>query len=85
MTIQIMNSPMGLPTLGTVAQGDFQKWQWVIIYLVPFVGLTVVLDVIFAFCIKVEFLLYIVSLCNCAGCFYDIVDALIVAKGRVLR
>lgn len=78
--IKIMKSPIGLPTLGTVAQGEFQKWQLVIIYLAPFVVLTLLLDVIFLFCTKVEFIVFIVSLSNCAGAFYDIVESLIVIK-----
>lgn len=74
--IQIIKSPIGLPTLGTVAQGEFQKWQLVIIYLAPFVCLTILFDIVYLFCPKVELIFFVVSLCNSAGCFYDIIDAL---------
>lgn len=80
--IKIMNSPLGLPTLGTAAQGEFQKWQLVIIYLAPLVLLTLLMDVIFLFCAKVELFFFIVSVCNSAGCFYDIVDAFIAANEK---
>lgn len=80
--ISIIKSPLGLPTLGTVAQGEMQKWQWVIIYLAPFVFLTILLDVILAFCVKIELIFFIIAVCNSAGCFYDIVEALITAKRK---
>ena len=78
--IGIVKSPIGLPTFGVTAQGEFQKWQLVIFYLAPFVVLTVILDVIFVFCIKVELLFFVVSLSNCVGSFYDIVETLIVTR-----
>ena len=76
--IKIMKSPIGLPTFGTVAQGEFKKWQMVIIYLAPLVILTILIDIVFVFCAKVELVFFIVSLCNSVGCFYDIVDTMIV-------
>ncbi len=82
--IKIMKGPMGLPTFGTVAQAEFKKWQMVIIYLAPLVLLTLTLDIIFAFCAKVELIFFVISVCNSAGCFYDIVDTLIVANKKEL-
>lgn len=75
--IKIMKDPMGLPTLGTVTDGKFQKWQIVIIYLAPFVFLTLLTDAVFLFCDRIELIFFIVSVCNCAGCLYDIIDTLI--------
>ena len=75
--IKLMKDPMGVPTLGTVTDGKFQKWQIVIIYLAPFVFLTLLIDAIFLFCYRIELIFFIVSLCNCAGCLYDIIDTLI--------
>lgn len=75
--IKIIKSPLGLPTLATVSQKEFKKWQLIIIYLAPLVFLTLLIDIIFVFCIKVELIFFIVSVCNSAGCFYDIVDAII--------
>ena len=60
--------------------GEFQKWQLVIMYLAPFVFLTLLLDVIFAFCVKVELIFYVIVVCNSAGCFYDVFDALIAVR-----
>lgn len=74
--IRIMKDPIGLPTLGTVTDGKFQKWQIVIIYLAPFVFLTLLTDAIFLFCDRIELIFFVVSVCNCAGCFYDIIDVL---------
>lgn len=75
--ISVMKSPWGLPTLATVAQATFTKWQYAIIYLAPFVGLTLLIDAALIFCAQVELIFLVVPLCNCAGCFYDIVDTLI--------
>lgn len=80
--IRIINGPIGLPTLGTTAQADFKKWQLVIAYLAPFVFLTLLSDIAFIFCDKVELLFFVVSVCNCAGCFYDIVETLIVVNKK---
>lgn len=75
--IKIMKSPMGLPTLCTTSQAEFKKWQLVIIYLAPFVFLTLLIDVILMLCTEAPLIFFIVSVCNCAGCFYDIIDTLI--------
>lgn len=75
--IKIIKSPIGLPTLGTVTDGKFQKWQLVIIYLAPFVFLTLIIDAIMIFCTEVWLLFFIVPMCNSAGCFYDILEMLI--------
>lgn len=75
--ICVMKSPLGLPTLGTVTQAKFTKWQYAIIYLAPFVGLTLLIDAALIFCTQVELIFFVIPLCNCAGCFYDIVDTLI--------
>ena len=78
--IIVAKGPLGFPTLGTVAQAEFQPWQTVLIYLAPFVFLTLLVDFILMFCVSIELFFFLVSICNCAGCFYDLVDALIAAK-----
>lgn len=78
--ITIVKSPIGLPTIGVIAQGNFQKWQLSVFRLAPFVVLTVVPDVVFVFCTKVELIFFIVSLANCVGSFYDIVETLTAKK-----
>ena len=76
--ITIVKSPIGLPTIGGILQGNFQKWQLFVIRIAPFVILTVVPDVIFVFCTKVELLFFIIALANCVGSFYDIFEPLTV-------
>ena len=78
--IAIVKSPIGLPTIGVTAQGNFQKGQLIIFRLAPFVILTVVLDGVFMFCAKVELIFFIISLANCVGSFYDIVETLTVKQ-----
>lgn len=78
--ITIVKSPIGLPTIGVITQGNFQKWQLFIFRFAPFVILTVVLDVIFVFSTKVELFFFIVSLANCVGSFYDVVETLTAKK-----
>ncbi|MBQ8171673.1 MAG: DUF3267 domain-containing protein [Oscillospiraceae bacterium] len=80
--IRIIKSPIGLPTLGTTAQGEFKKWQMVIFYLAPFVFLTLLPDVIFLFCTQIELLFFIIPICNSAGCFYDILETLIITTHK---
>lgn len=80
--IRIIKSPIGLPVPGTTAQVDFKKWQLIITYLAPFVFLTLLFDIAFIFCDKAELLFFVVSVCNCAGCYYDIVETLIVANKK---
>lgn len=72
--ITIVKSPIGLPTIGVIAQGDLGKWQLYIFRLAPFAILTVALDVIFLFCTKIELIFFIISLANCVGSFYDIIE-----------
>ncbi|MBE5939808.1 MAG: DUF3267 domain-containing protein [Lachnospiraceae bacterium] len=78
--IKIIKDSLGIPTLATLAQGEAKKRQRIIMYLAPLVFLTLLPDIIFGFCTKVHLLFYIVPICNSAGCFYDVVDALMVAK-----
>ncbi len=80
--IKIMKSPMGLPALCTTAQAEFKKWQLVIIYLAPFVFVTLLIDVILTLYAEAPLFFFIVSVCNCAGCFYDILDVLIVVTRK---
>lgn len=79
--IRFAKDPLGLPSMGVFfCQDELSKWQRIVIYLAPFILLTVLVDSVFIFCIDIEFLFFIIPVCNSAGCFYDILDALIVAK-----
>jgi len=80
--IKMVKSPIGLPTIGVVAQGEFHKWKLVIFYLAPFMLLTVFFDVLFIFYNKVGLVFFIIPLCNSAGSFYDIIEAFIVMRKK---
>lgn len=74
--IIVTKSPIGLTTLCTTSKGTFEKWQWLFIYLAPFVLLTLLLDILFIFSPKIELTFLLISLGNCAGCYYDLIDAI---------
>lgn len=74
--IESVKDPIGFPTLRTSYQGEISNWQKTVISLAPFVFLTLLFDVAFVFCSKVELLFFIVSVSNSAGCYFDIIDAL---------
>lgn len=67
---------VGFPTLGTTCYSKITKWQKIVSLLAPFVFLTLLFDVAFVFCPKVELLFFVVSIGNSAGCYFDIIDAL---------
>lgn len=74
--IESVKDPIGFPTLRTSYQGEISKWKKIVISLTPFVFLTLLFDIAFVFCSKVELLFFIVSVSNSAGCYFDIIDAL---------
>ena len=79
--IKFAKDPLGLPSMGVFfCRNELSKWQKIVTYLAPFALLTVLVDVAFMFCPRIEFPFLIISLGNLAGCFYDICDALIVAR-----
>lgn len=84
VAIKIGKDPIGVPTLVTVGSYDKKppKWQFAVIYLAPFLFLTLIPDVVFLFSGNVALIFFIVSVCNCAGCLYDILDTLIVINER---
>ena len=78
--IRLARSPIGLPTLVTVAEADFRPWQMILVYLAPFVLMTLLPDLVFAFAGSIPPVAFIAVVCNAAGCFYDLLDALIIAR-----
>lgn len=78
--IQFGKDPAGFPGLRTVSEGEMKKWQRIIVYLAPFVILTVALDIAFAYMPRINLVIYIVAIGNSAGSFFDIMDALIAAR-----
>lgn len=61
----------------TVLQGNLKKWQWVIVYILPFVVLT--LFPTFIICILGRYCLffYFVAISNCAGAYIDLLDVIL--------
>lgn len=74
--------PSGLPSFRTVYQGEITGGQKVLSYLAPFVFMTLLLDISFAFCTKVELFFFVVAVCNSAGCYFDIIDVLMVLRNK---
>lgn len=72
--IEIAKDPLGLPSLRAVAQGEVWGWKQIVIFLAPFMLLTVVPDLLFFLSDKVHFLFFIIAMCNAAGCCFDVAE-----------
>ena len=66
---------LGVPMPGVMVEGRAKKWQEIVMYLAPFVFLTVLPDIVFAFFERIHLFFFIVVIGNCGGCFYDVMDA----------
>lgn len=61
--------------LVTILNGELKKWQQFIIYILPFIILTVIPSVII-----IEWkcvFLYLIAIINCAGSYFDLLDAIL--------
>lgn len=65
---------LGLPVPGVLAERRGTRGQEIIMRLAPFVFLTILPDILFAFSSRIHLFFFIVAICNCAGCFYDGMD-----------
>lgn len=70
---------LGLPMPGVSTTGKAAKWQHGIMLIAPFVLLTVLPDVLFAFSKSIHPFFFFVAIGNCAGCFYDMTDLISIA------
>lgn len=60
----------------TILQGNLEKWQKFIMLILPFVILTVLTTILF---IKGDYLFfYLVAVINCAGSYFDLLDAILI-------
>lgn len=75
--IEFAKDPIGIPGLRAIAYGEFERWQLVIIFMAPFCLLTLLLDIILAFTGKIMLGLFIIAVGNSVGCFFDIIDTLL--------
>lgn len=73
---------LGIPMPGVMAEGRAKKWQEMVMYLAPFVFLTLLPDLIFAFSAHVHLFFFIVTIGNCAGCYYDVMDVGMILNGE---
>ena len=74
--IEFAKDPLGLPSLRAIAQGFVTGWKRIVLYLTPFLLLTVVPDILFLLNAQVHFLFFIMAMCNAAGCYFDLVAVL---------
>ena len=79
--IEFAKDPLGIPSLRAVLYDDVTRIQQFIIFIAPLFFLTIVLDMIFIFCGKIELLFFIIAVCNSAGCYYDVIDAAVTICG----
>lgn len=79
--IEFAKDPLGIPSLRAILYDDVTKIQQFIIFIAPLFFITIVLDIIFIFCGKIELLFFIIAMCNLAGCYYDVIDATITICG----
>ena len=69
--------PAGLPGLKTSVNGVLTWRQKVIGFLAPLVFITIIPDIIFMFSENIYLFFFIMSMCNVAGCYYDVIDSVI--------
>lgn len=79
--IEFAKDPLGSPSLRAISYDEVTKVQQFIIFIAPLFCITIVLDLIFMFCGKIELLFFIIAMCNSAGCYYDVIDAAITICG----
>ena len=80
--IEFAKDPLGIQSLRTIFHGKVTEVQQFIIFIAPLFFITIVLDIIFIFCEQIEFLIFIIAICNSAGCYYDVIDAAITICGN---
>lgn len=73
---------LGVPTPGVLSERQGSKGQEIILRLAPFVFLTILPDILFAFCTGVSLFFFLVAIANCAGCFYDVMDVRAILKSK---
>lgn len=61
----------------TVSQGDMKKSQRFIVYILPFIVLTVLPTFIIFILGRYYLFFYFLVICNCAGAYFDLLDAIL--------
>lgn len=74
--IEFARDPQGIPSLRTVAGSRLHGGKWIVILLAPFLLLTVVPDIVFLLIGRIPLLIFIMIMCNAAGCSFDMMDVI---------
>ena len=69
-------SPLGFPTLLTVFYEKSVKWKWIIIFVMPFIVLSMIPDILFLFSERIAYPLFFMVVGNSAGCYFDLVEVI---------
>lgn len=72
--IEFARDPLGIPSLRASAQGEIRGKKRILVFLAPFILLTLVPDILFLLHERIPFLFFIMALCNAAGCCFDVAD-----------
>lgn len=76
--IKLIKMEVGGFGLVTILNGELKNWQQFIMYILPFILLTVI-PAIFIIQWKCLFL-YLIALINCAGSYFDLLDAILILQ-----
>lgn len=66
----------------TVLQGTLKKWQTFIVYISPFLVLTMLPVSIICILGRYSFFFYLVAVANCAGAYFDFLDAILLFEKK---
>lgn len=69
--------PVGLPSLKTTVYAELTRRQKVIASIAPLFFITIVPDIIFIFSENIYLFFFFMSICNAAGCSFDVIDSII--------
>ena len=75
--IEFARDPLGLPSLRAIARGNVSGAKRVIVFLAPFLLLTVLPDVLFCTAGQIHLFFFIMAVCNAAGSCFDLAEVLV--------
>lgn len=72
--IEFAKDPSGVPSVRAIGQGEVPGWKRTVIFLTPLVLLTLLPDILMCLNERAPFLLFVVAMCNSAGCYFDLME-----------
>lgn len=78
--IKLVKMKVGGFGLETNLHGELKKWQQFIMYILPFIILTAIPTVIIIIINWNCLFFYLVAIINCAGSYFDLLDAILILK-----